>query len=343
MPEGLGRKLLDTALDQGIAAVPGAPPELKALFAQLDDVPLWVDWEQLDRGGAIFLRSGAFGVLTIALASLPLSYSSPVGNKALVFSGRLLQKAPRRLGETGRFTYLTSLPGALRRFGEGFKVNVNVRLMHAQVRRLLLRSGRWDAERWGAPLNQCYMAATNLMLSATLVTGMERFGVHFSEAEREALFHLWRYSAYLSGVEPELLCSTEQEGQRLLDMVFALEREPDTDSQELIQALMRVPHTLGWLQPDLLREMFFGISYELIGEERALSLGYPRTAWRHLLPALRPLLRCADLARRVIPGGQRVADWSGALGWDLAVKLTLGGPLPDFRIPQHLATAEDAR
>ena len=31
--------------------------------------------------------------------------------------------------------------------------------MHAQVRRLLLGSGRWDVEAWGLPINQADMAA----------------------------------------------------------------------------------------------------------------------------------------------------------------------------------------
>jgi hypothetical protein len=76
-----GRRLLDTALNHGIDATPDATPTLRALFAQFDEVPFWVDWDQLDLGGAVFLRSGLFGVLTIGLVSLPLSYSSPDGRQ----------------------------------------------------------------------------------------------------------------------------------------------------------------------------------------------------------------------------------------------------------------------
>ena len=144
LPAGRGRRLLDTALDYGVEAVPDAGPALTALFAQLDHVPLWVDWERLDRGGALFLRSGAFGILVLALYSLPLTYSSPGGNKPLVFTGNLLRRAPGRLAETARFAVATSRPGGLRRFADGFKSTVKVRLMHAQVRRLLWQSGRWN-------------------------------------------------------------------------------------------------------------------------------------------------------------------------------------------------------
>src|SRR5262245_22028068 len=68
LPGGQGHRLLDQALNQGIESVPDAPPALQALFAQLDEVPFWVNWDQLDLGGAVFLRSGLFGVLTIGLA-----------------------------------------------------------------------------------------------------------------------------------------------------------------------------------------------------------------------------------------------------------------------------------
>ena len=333
-----GRRLLDTALNHGIDATPDAPPTLRDLFVQLDEVPFWVDWDQLDLGGAVFLRSGLFGVLTIDLVSLPLCYSSPAGNKPLVFSGQLTKRAARRLGETGRFVYLTSQPGALRRFGEGFKANVKVRLMHAQARRLVRQSGRWDAGQWGEPINQAYLAATNLMLSVVLLDGMRSFGLRFTLAEREALMQLWRYSGYLSGVAPELLCVTESEARRMLEMVFALDGPPDDDSRALINALMLVAHSLGFKEADWLTQLFYGISYGLIGEERAGALGYPRTWRRWIVPALRPVISAVDFIRSLTPGGRRLMDALGARGWELAIERTLAGPPPDFRLMERLAT-----
>jgi hypothetical protein len=73
LPGSEGQLLLDAALNHGIEAAPDAPSAMRDLFAQLDEVPFWVDWDQLDLGGAVFLRSGLFGVLTVGLVSLPLS------------------------------------------------------------------------------------------------------------------------------------------------------------------------------------------------------------------------------------------------------------------------------
>lgn len=334
---GEGHRLVDRALNRGVEAAPNAPSALRDLFAQLEEVPFWVDWDQLDLGGQVFLRSGLFGVLAIGLVSLPLSYSSPAGNKPLVFSGQLIKRAARRLGETGRFVYLTSQPGALRRFGDGFRATVKVRLMHAQVRRLLWQSGRWDSGRWGEPINQAYLAATNLLFSVALLDGMRSFGLRFTQVEREALMQLWRYSGYLSGVAPELLCATESEARRLLDVVFALEGPPDEDSRALVSALMQVSHATGLKRVDWLEQLLYGISYGLIGDERARALGYPRTWRRWIVPALRPAISVLDFLRSLAPGARRLLDTVGIRGWELAIERTLAGPPPDFRSMERLA------
>jgi hypothetical protein len=48
--------MVASALEYGIDYVPDAPEPLRALFARLDSVPLWVEWDELNRGGATTLR-----------------------------------------------------------------------------------------------------------------------------------------------------------------------------------------------------------------------------------------------------------------------------------------------
>src|SRR5215471_14783455 len=101
MPEPEWRQMLDRAIEQGIDAVPQAPEPVRALFAQLDHVPFWVDREQCNLGGATFLRC-RMGFLSLAMLSLPLIYSWPVGNKPLSLSGNLVHRASQRLKDTTR-------------------------------------------------------------------------------------------------------------------------------------------------------------------------------------------------------------------------------------------------
>jgi len=330
-----GRKMLETALNVGIDAVDNPPAALVALFKQLDTVPLWVDWDRVDRGGAAFLRSGALGVAVLNLFSMPIMYSSAGGTKPLVFTGDLLRRAPRRLAETARFVLATSRPGGLRRFAEGFKTTVRVRLMHAQVRRLSWRSGRWKPE-WGEPVNQMYMAGTNVALSAGLLEGMQRLGFRVSHADGDALLHMWRYSGYLSGIDAELLISMRDEGRLIGELIRDGEGPPDEDSRALIVALMTAayhPKLEGARWP---ARLSYGISRRLIGNPLADALGYPPSRWSFALHAARPLLAAASVAQRLLPAARGVSTKVGTWVWDQMIEQVMAGARAEFRPPTKL-------
>lgn len=338
LPSGAGRRMLEKALRDGIDAVTDAPQTLRDLFAQLDDIPLWVDWERLDRGGSVFLRSGALGIAVLSLYSLPLTYSSPNGNKPLVFTGHLLKRAPRRMAETASFAVAVSRPGGLTRFAEGFDIAVKVRLMHAQVRRLLWRSGRWNGSEWGTPINQIYMAGTNLSLSAVMLEGLERLGFRVTADEGDALLHLWRYSGYLSGVDPELLCSTRADARWLGNLIFAGEESPDDDSRALVEALMKSSY-LPRLEGMRWREdIAYGLSRALIGDRLANALGYPKTAWRLALPASRPFVALGNSVLRIASPDRARATDLGLKTWEWTIQQIMAGSRAEFRAPSSLGT-----
>jgi ER-bound oxygenase mpaB/B'/Rubber oxygenase, catalytic domain len=332
-----GRKMLETALNAGIAAVANPSPALVELFKQLDAVPIWVDWDRIDKGGAVLLRSGALGVAVLNLFSLPIMYSSAGGTKPLVFTGDLLRRAPRRLAETARFVLSSSRPGGLRRFSDGFKITVRVRLMHAQVRRLLLRSGKWKPE-WGQPVNQLYMAGTNVALSAGVLEGLQRLGFRFSSADEEALLHMWRYSGYLSGVDPELLVSTRDEGRIIGELIRDGEGPPDADSRALVVALMTAayhPMLEGAKWP---AKISYAISRKLIGDPLADALGYPPSLWNWTLTAARPFFAAGGMAQR-LPGARGLATKVGARIWDMMIEQVMAGAQVEFRPPTKLENA----
>ena len=303
--------MLDTALAQGIAAVPDAPPALVEFFAQIDAAPVWVDWKRIDRGGALFLRSGVVGIAALSLACLPMMYRSPAGNKPLVITGQLLRRAPRRLAETARFMLETSRPGGLHRGAEGFSMTVRVRLMHAQVRRLLQQSGRWNRA-WGEPVNQLYLAGTGITLSVVFLRTLRRLGILVSRDDAEALLALWRYSSHLMGVLPELQCSTEAEGWRIIEFMGEFEGAPDDDSRALMNAVMTAPY-LPWLERYAWRvPMAYDLSRELVGEALADQLGYPpRRGWGWLRLAGWPLLAGVEMLQRAIPAVRARAARAG--------------------------------
>jgi hypothetical protein len=340
MTEDEWRQMLDVALERGIDSVPNAPEPLRALFAQLDHVPFWVDREQCYLGGATFLRC-RLGFVALAMLSLPLIYSWPAGNKPLALSGHLVHRASQRLKDTTRYVFSISQPDGLGRFGEGFKMTVKVRLIHSQVRRLLRLSGQWREELWGAPINQCHMAGTNLLFSVGVLEALTRIGYLFKPTEREALIHLWRYAGYLLGVENELLVAGEWEGHRLLDLIFMFEPKPDDDSRALVNALMQTSfeYIRGFkaARPCSMN-LCYGISRALIGDERADALGFPKTVWRWLVPAVWPATRLIETARCFSPAVQALARVAGPKAFrHLLSEGGLKGRGGDFVLPRRIA------
>ncbi|WP_437332380.1 oxygenase MpaB family protein [Sorangium sp. So ce394] len=345
MPSGQGFRLLEAALARGIDHVANdAPAELRALFAAVDHVPVWVDWDALNRGGAAFLRTGVLGAVLLAMQSLIRGYASPGGNKPLVFSGRLREQAGRRLGETSRFVYAVSQANGMRRHGEGFAITVKVRIMHAQVRRLIRASGRWQASLWGEPINQHDMAATALLFSVEVLDGLDKLGYHVPPGQREDLVHLWRYAAYVSGVEPELIPGSYAEARRLIEMIFATQGAPDDDSRMLVDAL--VTHGIRSARSDGERRraervmaVFCGVSRAVLGEALAEQLGLARQSPLLAVPLLRAVAAASSRAH-ALPSLQDLALDLGGRYWQRAIAVGLGGRPADFAPPERFADGQ---
>ncbi len=331
-PRGKLSAMVDRALSSGIAAVDGAPPELVALFAELDRVPAWVDPRALERGGELLYRAGWFGGLALA-TSLLLGYASPGGNKPLVFSGRLNEQAPRRLIETSRFVDATCQPSGLSRFSDGFAITVKVRLMHAHVRRMILRSGRWSDEDWGLPANQHDMGGTGLLFSVVVIDTLKRFGFELDEEEIHLYMQLWRYSGYLMGVHPDVLPTSYLEGQRLADMIAATEEGPDDDSRRLSRALFASGEDPKRATPEetarakRIVKLGQGLIRGVIGEELADLLDVPRHRYRHAFTVARVAIERFERTRGRLPrfAQRRLRAASmdqGKRYWDMLIRAT---------------------
>jgi hypothetical protein len=204
------------------------------------------------------------------------------------------------------------------------------------VRRLLWQSGRWKSE-WGEPINQIYMAGTNVALSVILIDGLRRFGFRVSRDEAEAILHLWRYSGYLSGVDPQLLCSTEAEGWQLVNLIRQSEGPPDADSRSLLEAVMSASYLpqvekLAWRT-----SAGYGLSRSLIGDDLADALGFPPSAgWQWALRTTYPVVAFGDLLQRAIPGGRAWATGFGMRTWDRIIDQILAGARAEFHAPDQL-------
>jgi len=248
----------------------------------------------------------------------PLFYCLSSGNKALTFSGNLTNRASRRGRETARFVIETCLPNSLRRDGDGFRITLRVRLMHAQVRNMIAKSGRWNYEQLGMPISQVYMAAMMSLLSAQWIEGLAHLGLKLSAAEEEGMMQLWRYSSYLIGVNQEMLFATKQEALRYWRMVKESEPEPDEDARQLVAStLQAIPEVMGFSGKPKERMYAFceGLAVSTMGRDLSKQLRLEETVWRFSPVLLRALLPIWAMTERIVPPFRRFSQYNGTKLW----------------------------
>jgi hypothetical protein len=331
----------ETAIDRAIAGERTGLPGLDALSAQLHERPFWLDVRRAEEGGELIRRSGFFGGVVLAFKSLMSAYCAPAGNKPLTFSARLEEDTQRRLGETGRFMDAVCQPAGLLPGSPGFRATFRVRLVHAQVRRMLLRSDKWDSARWGVPINQFDMAATGLLFGHVLVLGLRQMGFRVSDREHGAAVHLWRAVSWQLGVEDELLAATPAEADALWSIIGETQGEPDEDSRKLAWAIIRGPErdartAFQERVAPFAVQLNLAFTRLLVGTERAEALGLPRSPVGLALPVLRRVISAADTAVRVTPLGREAALRAGQQYWNVAVNESLQGGEALFDLPSLL-------
>lgn len=332
-----GPALVDAAL---AGRRDGVPEALASLIDAARTIPVWVDWQAVDRGGRLFLRAGILGGIVLGAKALIHGYASPGGNKPLMFSGRLHQQAARRLNETARFVQAVCRPGGLRPDGDGFAITIKVRLMHAQVRRMLLASPRWRTDLWGAPINQHDMAATTLLFSLVTLMGLRQLGLHVTRDESDDYMHLWRLAGHLLGVAPELVPATEREAMELVELIASTQGEPDDDSRALVEALLGAsdgdPSPVYRERARRIRPIAEGLTRGLLGHAMADALAVPRTPWIYMVPAVRQVVGVVERARRLSPLVEAQLVRVGELYWDTVIARGLAGATADFALPERL-------
>ncbi|QIS23622.1 oxygenase MpaB family protein [Nocardia terpenica] len=313
LPTGTGHQLVETALEYGIDAVPDPPEELRALISQVDDVPYWVDGDQLDLACRVIGRTGLVGVTALAMLALCGGYLASRPAHTLACTGELEHRAPRRLADTMAWWTEVTTPGGMQRFGAGTKSTVRVRLTHAMVRAGLSRRPDWDYTTWDSPLNQSQLCGTILLFPLAQLTGSQACGIHFTPDERQAVYALWRYVGYLLGVRSELLPASERDAWRMWWLQADYEfRTPSEDSRRLAQALI---HALGptmtgpgtsrlhHLRRSCTTDILCAYARLLLGDHHADLLGLPNQKLAQAtVIAAATAITTLEIPRRLLPG-----------------------------------------
>lgn len=203
--------MLEDACERGAANVHAAPPELVAFIRDMERTPAWLDMD-LVREGARLERNSAANIAPIAIrGTFVATFLNKYAALPMALTGALTEgTAARRVKETASFFTTTVQPGALDRYGPGFKAAAMVRLMHAMVRfNALRRSNRWDTAVYGVPIPQVDQMPAGLIPVVIMASRAIRQGRGFTPEER-ARVEFSRYRCFLLGLPEDLLADTPE-------------------------------------------------------------------------------------------------------------------------------------
>ncbi len=320
----------------GPDAWPDAPPAVRRLFLDATTPPDWLHLPALAPAVRMFHRNAKMVLASMVAAVLVEGFATNI-SQSFFITGRLRDQGIRRLQQNNRHMVEIFFPSGLERFGDGWKLSVRIRLVHAHVRRLLKNSEDWDASAWGVPLSAAHMGFALTAFSARLLKHIRSLGADFSEEEAAGFMATWRYSGHLMGVPDPILFRDEQEALRLFAVGNLCEPEPGAASIALANALVNsAPLVVGIDDPVQRRNLanyVYRVSRAMIGDDLADKLKYPKQSTFGVLGRFRVQATYERRLKRLFPKNVRKSNFTSF------TTLLAGSRYDDegitYRMPDH--------
>lgn len=302
-----GARLVRRAIAEGIEAIDDPPQPLIDLFAEVDSVPDWLDRDRCDRAAGLLVRQSREYGIVLGAASLVAGAQNSVAGKPLEMTGRYASDAAVRSLEVASWLTAVTTPGGMDRRAAGFEQTVRVRMIHAHIRERLRGSAEWDADAWGVPIPQPYMAYTLAEFCSVALRAMAQLGARYSDPELDDICHLWRYVGQVIGVDADLLPADLDDYDSIEDLYALTSPGPDGGGRDFIVALadfqateLGRPLPIDWRPTAIVQ----GLQRAFVGDSAADRLEIPDTVWKHLPRLLAPLTTVANTAHdTLVPGG----------------------------------------
>ena len=341
MPQERIHQLITAGMEEDEAGFGEAPAELRELIEFSSTPPAWCDSRAVYPGCRAFHADSDLYVQALVGSSIVQGFTTLI-SKSFFTTGRLTDHGVRRLRQNIRQLIEIMIPGGMERYGEGWKLSVRIRLIHAQVRRMLRKSGEWDEAEIGVPIHIAHVALAAANFSAKVIEAAIRLGAEPTKEESEAFVQIWRYSGYLMGVPETILFRSEAEALELWRIGRTCEPRPPIESIVMGNALVNsAPMVIGIRKPGErqdLADYVYRVSRALIGDELADQLKYPRQSTWGLLFYLRTRRRLAKRVRSLVP------RWEAQAKVDRFAALVdnsrLRDPLISYRLPPKLYSDE---
>lgn len=268
---------------QSISKIDEAPENVKKLFLQLQEIPLWFDKDLANNGARFCMRTGANGLMILRDFTLMGGYDFAYISKPLIFTEALKKGAVKRLKDTLEFWVNVTRENALTPNSEAYQLIVRTRLMHSYARlKIKQKTEQWDYANWGEPINSWDMIATYTGFSLVFMQGLKKLGIIISDEEEKGLFHLWKYIGYLLGIPVDYLPNNRQQAVEQFYWWTTIQDEGDDDSAQLAQALLQenLDNTIykRSFQRKILKNLHQSMNWFLLDKEINKRLQIPKPA-----------------------------------------------------------------
>ena len=282
---------------------PGTPDSLVEFIEHATTVPDWFDTKLARMASRAFLRNSDIALAALVGGSIVEGFSTLI-SKSFSIRGRIISSGVRRLKQNGMQLVEQYLPGGMDPGGDGWRLTLRVRLVHAQSRYLISRSTEWNHERYGMPISAAHTLLAGAAFSGRLMRHVAALGGDFSTEEREAFVHVWRYTGLLIGIPEELIFHDEASSCHAFEIGSMCEPVPDLDAIIMANAIVNsAPVIIGVSDSAERRKLARVVtqaSRELIGDELADSFNFPRRR-RRVIPMMRFEHRSRRILRKVLP------------------------------------------
>ena len=312
LPAEEAARLIEAAMQQeGEEALKDAPDSLLEFFRDAEATPEWVDYGEFAPGVRMFHRNSPLILAAFVAGTLIEGFATNIA-KSFFITGRVRDQGVRRLGQNNRHIIEIFFPNGMQRHGDGWKLSVRIRIIHAQVRRLLSLSEDWDAAAWGTPISAAHLGYAIAGFSAGLLNHMKTLGAIYSDEEYDSFMAVWRYSGHLMGIPDSILFQDAEEALKLLKIGRICEPETPLESIVMANALINsAPLLVGITEPrdrQRLASYVYRISRSLIGTEVADALHYPKLSTHGVIWYFKMTQRYGYLLDRILPIRRQSSD-----------------------------------
>lgn len=233
--------LLKRGLADGSWQIPDAPASFRRFIADAEAAADACSPETLLQASETYLSVGpTWLTLSLGPGALVHTYSDPGIAAVLARTGNLLgQITARRLLETQLWIIQVVRPGGLSRGGAGYVQTLQVRLLHAKVRAILMSNPEFEHS---AAIDQRQMVRTWLDFTLVSFDALAKAGFAFSPQQMTSVYEMWRLLGRLLGIAPQYLARMRN-AEAAATLLRQIDREaggPDDKSRKLTRAMLDV-------------------------------------------------------------------------------------------------------